>query len=253
MATVLPVTGIRPRFVPPLAGKPVPVLPHPSPNFGPRREGLTPELIVIHYTAMQSAEAALARLCDPQYEVSAHYLIAEDGRCFQMVPEADRAWHAGAGEWGGRGDVNSRSIGIELANTGAQPFSEPQMHCLEILLKGVMARWDVGPAGVLGHSDFAPTRKFDPGARFDWRRLALQGLAIWSDAQACSGPVTSARFGAAVHRLGYPIEQAAADLLLSAFRLRFAPWRKGALCAADLAVAQDLARRYPVDAPSVLT
>lgn len=229
------------------------IIDHPSPNFGSRREGLQPELIVLHYTAMQTAEAALTRLCDPQYEVSAHYLITEEGRCFQMVHEADRAWHAGAGTWAGRGDVNSRSIGIELANTGAAPFAEPQMRCLETLLSGIMQRWSIGPVGVIGHSDFAPERKSDPGARFDWRRLALQELSIWSAAQDATGPVTSDRFQAALQRCGYPTEDTAADALLSAFRLRFAPWRKGALCAADLAAAQDLARRYPVDGTAALT
>ncbi|HBS49237.1 MAG TPA: N-acetylmuramoyl-L-alanine amidase, partial [Rhodobacteraceae bacterium] len=85
---------------------------HPSPNFGPRRDGLRPALIVIHYTAMDSARAALDRLCDPGAQVSAHYLVGADGAVCQMVEEAARAWHAGAGEWAGKGDINSRSIGI---------------------------------------------------------------------------------------------------------------------------------------------
>lgn len=132
---------------------------------------------MIHYTAMDSAEAALARLCDPETEVSAHYLIGADGRVWQMVDEERRAWHAGAGEWQGRGDVNSRSIGIELDNRGTHPFAEPQIAVLERLLAGIMARWDIGPDGVIGHSDSAPGRKSDPGPRFDWARLERQGLA----------------------------------------------------------------------------
>ncbi len=150
---------------------------HPSPNFGARRDGVLPELIVIHYTAMESAEAALDRLCDPAAEVSAHFLIGNDGRLWQMVGEPWRAWHAGAGEWQGREDVNSRSIGIELDNRGTHPFSEPQMAVLEGLLADIMARWGIRPEGVIGHSDSAPGRKFDPGPRFDWARLVRQGLA----------------------------------------------------------------------------
>jgi len=96
-----------------------------SPNFGERRGGLRPSLIVIHYTGMASCAAARARLCDPGAEVSAHWLVSETGEAEPLVDEAMRAWHAGAGEWAGQGDVNSRSIGIELANTGAKPFPEP--------------------------------------------------------------------------------------------------------------------------------
>lgn len=153
------------------------ILQHPSPNYGPRRDGLRPELIVLHYTAMDTAQAALARLSDPQFEVSAHYLIGCCGQIWQLVAEDQRAWHAGAGSWGGQGDVNSRSIGIELSNSGAEPFSEPLMTSLEALLTDLMARWHIPAAGVIGHSDMAPGRKVDPGGRFDWDRLERQGLA----------------------------------------------------------------------------
>lgn len=149
----------------------------PSPNFGPRRDGLKPTLIVLHYTAMTSARAALERLCDPAAEVSAHYLIGPDGTLWQLVRECDRAWHAGAGAWRGQSDINSRSIGIELDNRGDHPFGEPQMAALEALLESVMARWEIPAAGVIGHSDMAPGRKVDPGPRFDWARLERQGLA----------------------------------------------------------------------------
>ena len=150
---------------------------HASPNFGARRDGLLPTLVVIHYTAMESCEAALERLCDPVYEVSSHYLISNKGDILQLVEEEMRAWHAGAGEWMGQDDINSRSIGIELDNTGATPFSEPQMAALEALLPGILQSWSIPPEGVIGHSDMAPGRKFDPGPRFDWQRLERQGLA----------------------------------------------------------------------------
>jgi hypothetical protein len=128
----------------------------PSPNRGPRRGGARPDMVVIHYTAMRDAEAALDRLCDPEAHVSAHYLIAKTGEVLQLVEEAERAWHAGAGAWGHVTDINSRSIGIELDNTGAEPFAEPLMAALEALLSGVLARWAIRPERVIGHSDMAP-------------------------------------------------------------------------------------------------
>ncbi|AMY70202.1 N-acetylmuramoyl-L-alanine amidase [Frigidibacter mobilis] len=214
----------------------------PSPNFGERRGGLRPSLIVLHYTAMATCAAARDRLCDPKAEVSAHWLIAEDGSAEPLVPEPARAWHAGAGSWGGRSDVNSASIGIELANPGDRPFPEPQMASLERLLAEVMARWDISPAGVIAHSDMAPARKSDPGPRFDWRRLALAGLSVWPEAGAAEAG--EAAFHANLTRFGYPPD-APAPALLAAFRLRFRPWAGGPLDATDCALAADLARRWP--------
>lgn len=177
-----PAPGIRPRSaVPqqetePLMGS-ADAYWHPSPNFGPRRDGLSPKLIVVHYTAMDSAKAALERLCDPAFEVSAHYLIGGDGTLWQLVDETQRAWHAGAGEWQGQSDINSRSIGIELDNRGTHPFSEPQMVRLEELLSDIQTRWTIPAEGVIGHSHMAPGRKWDPGPHFDWARLARLNLA----------------------------------------------------------------------------
>jgi N-acetylmuramoyl-L-alanine amidase len=218
---------------------------HPSPNFGPRRLEVLPDIVVIHYTAMQSAQAAAQRLCDPECEVSSHYLIARDGGVFQHVEEEMRAWHAGAGAWGAVTDVNSRSIGIELDNTGARPFPEPQMSALGALLQGIMARWAIRPERVIAHSDLAPTRKFDPGARFDWRRLALQGLSIWPDK---SERGDFACFRTAATTFGLSGEASDADLL-RAFRLRFRPFAQGPLEAEDLRMISNLARRFPVDQP----
>ena len=172
------------------------IIQHPSPNFGPRRDGLRPELIVLHYTAMDTAQAALARLSDPHFEVSAHYLIGRCGQIWQLVDEEMRAWHAGAGAWGGQGDVNSRSIGIELSNSGAEPFSELLMSSLEALLSDLMARWNIPPEGVIGHSDMAPGRKIDPGPRFDWERLEAQGMARpWADVADGLSPQTATQYG----------------------------------------------------------
>ncbi|KIC35210.1 N-acetylmuramoyl-L-alanine amidase [Leisingera sp. ANG-M7] len=214
---------------------------HPSPNFGPRRDGLTPSLIVLHYTAMDGAQAALERLCNPAVEVSAHYLIGGDGTLWQMVAEGNRAWHAGAGEWAGQEDINSRSIGIELDNRGTHPFSEPQMAALEWLMRGIMQRWRISAEGVIGHSCMAPGRKWDPGPRFDWGRLARQGLAAGLAGAPLPQTVTFAHFREAAAAAGFT---APADdqTLLAAVRLRFRPWGRGPLCAADFLPLSSLVR-----------
>lgn len=211
----------------------------PSPNFGPRRNGAAPELIVLHYTGMADCDAARARLCDPEAEVSAHWLIRADGRVEALVPEDMRAWHAGAGEWQGRDDVNSRSIGIELDNPGDRPFSEPQMAALEHLLAGIMVRWSIPPAAVIGHSDMAPGRKRDPGARFDWRRLARQGLAIWPAEDHDAATLSPLPLATLLDLVGYPA--APQETRLAAFRLRFRPWADGPADETDRRLAARLA------------
>jgi N-acetylmuramoyl-L-alanine amidase len=200
-------------------------------------------MVVIHYTAMATCAAALDRLCDPAAEVSAHWLLAEDGTAHALVPEGLRAWHAGAGAWGAVTDVNSRSIGIELANDGTRPFAWRQMLALEGLLAGILARWAIRPERVIGHSDMAPDRKRDPGPRFDWRALARAGLSVWPDPDARADP---AEFLPAARAFGYP--DAGADVVLAAFRLRFRPWARGPVDDRDAGAAADLARRFPVDA-----
>lgn len=165
---------------------------------------------------MATAEAALARLCDPGSEVSAHYLISGQGEVWQLVAEEARAWHAGAGSWRGVSDLNSCSIGIELDNNGATPFADPQMAALESLLHRVMRQWDILPEGVIAHSDLAPGRKMDPGPRFDWARLARQGLAGPTGGR----PVTDE---AALRQLGYTAD-VSTDGLVAAHRLRHGAW-----------------------------
>ncbi|GGE18016.1 N-acetylmuramoyl-L-alanine amidase [Primorskyibacter flagellatus] len=225
-----------------------------SPNINDRRHGGGPDMVIVHHTAMASAEAALDRLCDTDPPeglppVSCHYLISETGGLWQMVDEKDRAWHAGLGAWGDVKEVNSRSVGIELANTACHPYPEPQMAVLEDLLSGILSRWSIPPERVIGHSDMAPHRKSDPGARFDWRRLAWRGLAIWPEAGTHEGE-DEAGFAANLERIGYraPEVADAQALLLWAFRLRFRPWaaeERGALDAEDCRIAADIARRYP--------
>jgi N-acetylmuramoyl-L-alanine amidase len=237
------------------------VIEAPSPNRGERRGGALPDLVVIHHTAMASAEAALARLCDPSAAVSCHYLVGADGRLWHLVPEAERAWHAGAGAWGAVGDVNSRSIGIELANPGPlagyPPFGERQMAVLEALLFDVMARWCIAPERVIAHSDLAPGRKADPGPKFDWLRLARAGLSVWAEAGA--GSADWSAFEAAAGRIGYRAPEAGGwEAVLEAFRLRFRPGVVGPLGPLDVGLAEAVAAAYPcasgfIDADAVTT
>ena len=196
---------------------------------------------MLHYTAMSCAQKARDWLCHDDAQVSAHYVLAPDGTVWQLVDEADRAWHAGAGAWGPVEDVNSRSIGIEISNTGSTPFAARQMDALDSLVAGIMERHGIPPERVIGHSDMAPGRKIDPGARFDWLRLARQGLSIWPQAQGAGDFTTNAR------RFGYTAE-VPLDTLLQCFRLRFRPAATGPLDDTDRAIMADLADRWPVAA-----
>nr|WP_286197061.1 N-acetylmuramoyl-L-alanine amidase [Tropicibacter sp. R15_0] len=198
----------------------------------------------MHYTAMDSAEGARDWLCNPEAEVSAHYVLSETGALWQLVSEDMRAWHAGAGSWGGIEDVNSHSIGIEIANTGSAPFPEPQMAVLEQLLSGIMARWEIPAHRVIGHSDSAIGRKIDPGARFDWQRLARRGLSIWPERRG--GELDAEAFRRNSARFGYVAGEGQDRALLNAFRLRFRPWASGVLDEVDCGLAAELARRWPV-------
>ena len=229
MATAMPAAGIPARSAVPSTTDLTPIW-HPSPNFSPRKDALKLSLIVLHYTAMESPSAALDRLCNPESEVSAHYLIGGDGTLWQLVREVDRAWHAGAGEWNSQTDINSRSIGIELDNRGDHPLSELQMGTLEQLLPEIMRRWSIIPEGVIGHSDMAPDRKTDPGPRFDWQRLELQGLAA---PRGTVSPSDLETFRTLAQNRGYtaPLDN---DTLLAATRLRYRPWASGPLHPDDL-------------------
>lgn len=161
------------------------IVERPSPNHD-SREGQAIDILLLHYTGMPSGEAALERLCDPDAEpgrVSAHYCIEEDGTIYRLVPEERRAWHAGVSSWAGDSNINARSIGIELVNPGHEfgyrPFPEAQMRALIPLAQDILARNEIAPERVLGHSDVAPLRKEDPGELFDWPRLAEAGVGLW--------------------------------------------------------------------------
>lgn len=155
----------------------------PSPNHGERRNGCKPDMLILHYTGMPTASAALQRLCNPVAEVSAHYFIFEDGHVLQLVPEARRAWHAGASCWAGQSDINSTSIGIELANPGHEggmpPFPAKQIAATIVLCRDIKERWAIRPERILAHSDIAPGRKVDPGELFPWEQLHSEGIGHW--------------------------------------------------------------------------
>jgi N-acetylmuramoyl-L-alanine amidase len=232
-------------------------------------------MVVLHYTGMESAAAARARLCDQRAEVSAHWLVDLDGTAEALVPEGRRAWHAGVARWGDVRDVNSRSIGIELVNPGtgpaAHPFPEAQMRALEGLLREIMGRHAVVAERVVGHACVAPGRKADPAAGFDWRRLALAGRAVWLDpappapgrarhrprpparagrARRAAWPAAGA-FQEAARRFGYGVPatglwDAGTLAVWRAFARRFRPWdAEGPPCAEGLARLAALAARWP--------
>ncbi len=154
----------------------------PSPNFG-TRDGRAIDALILHYTGMTSGAAALARLTDPATEVSAHYLVWEDGCVDQLVAEADRAWHAGRSFWAGETDLNSVSVGIELVNGGhdhgCPAYPPAQVEAAVALCREICSRRAIPSRRVLAHSDIAPDRKFDPGEWFFWDRLAAEGIGLW--------------------------------------------------------------------------
>jgi N-acetylmuramoyl-L-alanine amidase len=153
----------------------------PSPNHDER--GAAIDMLVLHYTGMETGEAALARLTDPAAKVSAHYTIDRDGRVYRHVPEEQRAWHAGVSYWAGERNVNARSIGIEIVNPGHEfgyvPFTDPQIASLIDLSRGIFERHPIPPSRVVAHSDVAPARKEDPGELFPWQCLAEYGIGLW--------------------------------------------------------------------------
>jgi len=166
----------------------------PSPNFGERKDGRRPDMLLLHYTGMPDAAAALAHLRAPASQVSAHYFVFEDGRVVQLVPESKRAWHAGAAFWAGETDINSSSIGIEIANPGHEygyrDFPKRQIAAVTALCRGILTRNVIPPERVLGHSDVAPSRKQDPGEKFPWRTLYDSGVGNWvRPAKIVDGPL----------------------------------------------------------------
>ena len=214
-----------------------------SPNFGPRAQGFRPDMIILHYTGMETGEAAEAWLCNPVAEVSCHYLVHEDGRIVQMVRESDRAWHAGKSSWKGVADINSCSVGIEIVNPGHAlgyvEFPDAQIEAVIELCTGIASRHNVAPERVLAHSDVAPGRKVDPGELFPWGKLFAAGIGHF----VAPSPIGGGRFltggdrGEPVEALqsmlalyGYGVEisgvfDAATATVVAAFQRHFRPER----------------------------
>ena len=185
----------------------------PSPNFNARTKA--PDALILHYTGMQSGEAALERLRDPAAEVSSHYMVEEDGRIFFLVPEERRAWHAGASFWQGERDMNSASVGIEIVNPGHEfgyrAFPDAQIAAVIALVADIRTRWQIPDNKIIAHSDVAPARRQDPGELFPWKILAEAGHGLWAEPAASPGaPLGEGDEGAGVFalqagltRLGY--------------------------------------------------
>jgi N-acetylmuramoyl-L-alanine amidase len=163
----------------------------PSPNFGERIGVTRPDILLLHYTGMPTGEGAQAWLCNPESQVSSHYIVHEDGRVVQMVPEDRRAWHAGQSSWAGEADINSRSIGIEIANAGhpagLPDYPDRQIESLIELCRECVQRHQIAPERVLAHSDVAPVRKVDPGENFPWSKLHHAGVGHWVEPAPLGG------------------------------------------------------------------
>ena len=183
------------------------IMQHPSPNFDDRPAPGRIGYVILHYTGMPTADEALARLVDPTAKVSAHYLIAEDGKIQQLVDESKRAWHAGQSFWQDITHLNDTSIGIELVNPGHQwgyrPFPHPQITACAALVRGIMIRHDIPSPHILGHSDIAPDRKEDPGELFPWQELARQGIGVWRQDIAPYATTDIATVRALLRKIGY--------------------------------------------------
>ncbi|WP_299621305.1 N-acetylmuramoyl-L-alanine amidase [Pelagibius sp.] len=199
-----------------------------SPNQDARPDQQAVDILLLHYTGMESGEAALARMCDPAAKVSAHYCVEEDGRIVQLVGEDRRAWHAGVALWKGARDINARSIGIEIVNPGHEfgyrPFPEAQMRSVIALARDVLKRHTIPPERVLGHSDVAPLRKEDPGELFDWPRLAAAGIGLWPAYGTAVDPgVEADGVAAALSAIGYGFIEDDLPAVIRAFQRHYRP------------------------------
>ena len=226
----------------------------PSPNFNDRPADKPVSILLLHYTGMESAAAALDRLCDPAARVSAHYTVDEDGTIYSHVPEEKRAWHAGVSHWAGETDINGISIGIEMVNPGHEfgyrPFPDAQIDVVAALCLDILARHPIPPHRVLGHSDVAPGRRQDPGELFPWQSFAKMGIGIWPDAALAPADVDATLAAQDLRRFGYDCPAAAdaprhADVV-SAFQRHYRPTRiDGRVDAETAARIHALARQMP--------
>lgn len=201
----------------------------PSPNHASRGERARIDMLVLHYTGMKTAQAAIERLCDSGAKVSAHYVVEENGTIWRLVPEARRAFHAGVSCWEGESELNGVSLGIEIVNPGHEwgyrRFPAAQMASVELLCRDLILRHSIPPHRVVGHSDIAPERKADPGELFDWPRLARAGIGIWPppNPAASKREVDNSRSLADLVAIGYCATERSQAAALVAFQRRFRP------------------------------
>src|SRR5690606_22817908 len=179
-----------------------------------------PNYVILHHTAQDSVEQTLRTFTVPHSQVSSHYVIGRNGEIYQMLNDYLRAWHAGAGKWGGVTDINSVSLGIELDNNGSEPFTEAQIFSLLGLLERLKTAYNIPAANFLAHGDIAPTRKSDPSAFFPWKRLADRGFGLWPDDHLVPPPEN---FNArdALRIIGYDLTDF--DAAVAAFKRRYVP------------------------------
>lgn len=215
----------------------------PSPNHDARPQGAPVDMLLMHYTGMRTSDEALARLCDPEAKVSAHYTVDRAGCIYRHVPEDRRAWHAGVSYWAGEKNINGRSIGIEIVNPGHEfgyePFPEVQIAAVIALAKGILSRHPIPPHRVLGHSDVAPARKTDPGELFPWARLAGEGIGLWPALPANANALRIGQeFEQALARFGYgvaPEVEVSLEAVIAAFQRHFRPSRIDGVADAECA------------------
>jgi N-acetylmuramoyl-L-alanine amidase len=237
----------------------------PAANFGPRRSGMRPGILLLHYTGVATAAKAIEWLSRADSGVSCHYVVDEMGRITQLVQEAARAWHAGEACWGGETDINSASIGVEIQNPGHEQgypdFPERQLSAVQALARDILSRHPIRPERVLAHSDVAPRRKIDPGEKFPWARLAAGGVGHWVEPAPLRAGQAGLGLGAdgpliaevqqRLRDYGYAIEptgavDAATEFVVKAFQRHFRPARvDGRIDASTLATLERLLAALP--------
>ena len=231
------------RTTEPVAAR-APIIDMPSPNVDARPYAV--DMLVMHYTGMQSAEAAIERLRDPAFRVSSHYVVDEDGQIYRLVPEEMRAWHAGISYWRGKQVLNDGSIGIEIVNPGHEwgyrPFPDAQIDSVIALSREILARHSIAPVNVVAHSDIAPDRKQDPGELFPWSRLAAHGIGLWVDCDGGDLSLSGEDLRPALASLGYDTQDASPERLAIVLRAFQRHWRPEAVTGiADRGTAARLA------------
>jgi len=203
-----------------------PIISSPSPNFSERDD--TPiDMLILHYTAVDF-KTSMQILHDPEKQASSHYLIDRDGTIYQLVADDKKAWHAGVSEWRGRKNLNLNSIGIEIVNSGYEPFEKKQIAALIYLLSRLTRRYHIKKTDILGHMDVAPNRKIDPGQFFPWKTIAKKGFGIWPQTGTSRRLLTKEEAIIKLTQIGYglnfdPDQDVALKTVLRSFQRHYLP------------------------------